>query len=39
MIVLALVTLAMLLVEQAWLVLPGMAGIGWPVALARPEER
>jgi len=32
MIVLALVTLAMRLVEQAWLVLPGLPGIGWPVA-------
>jgi len=32
MIVLALLTLAMRLVEQAWLVLPGLPGIGWPVA-------
>ena len=32
MIVLALVTLAMRLVEQAWLVLPGLPRIGWPVA-------
>jgi hypothetical protein len=31
MIVLALVTLAMRLVEQAWLVLPGLPGVGWPV--------
>ena len=31
MIVLALLTLAMRLVEQAWLVLPGLPGIGWPV--------
>jgi hypothetical protein len=32
MIVLALLTLTMRLVEQAWLVLPGMSGIGWVVA-------
>jgi hypothetical protein len=29
---LAGLTIAMRLVEQAWLVLPGMHGIGWPVA-------
>jgi hypothetical protein len=32
MIVLALVTLLMRLVEQAWLVLPGMPGLSWAVA-------
>jgi hypothetical protein len=32
MIVLAVLTLVMRLVEQAWLVLPGLPGIGWPVA-------
>jgi hypothetical protein len=32
MIVLALLTLVMRLVEQAWLVLPGLPGLGWPVA-------
>jgi hypothetical protein len=32
MIVLALVTLLMRVVEQAWLVLPGMKGLGWAVA-------
>jgi len=32
MIVLALVTLLMRVVEQAWLVLPGMTGLGWAVA-------
>jgi hypothetical protein len=32
MMMLAALTLAMRLVEQAWLVLPGMSGIGWPVA-------
>jgi hypothetical protein len=30
---LAALTLLMRLVESAWLVLPGLAGIGWPVAL------
>jgi hypothetical protein len=32
MMALAALTLVMRLVEQAWLVLPGMQGIGWPVA-------
>ena len=32
MIVLALLTLLMRLVEQAWLVLPGLPGLGWAVA-------
>jgi hypothetical protein len=32
MIVLAALTLLMRLVEQAWLVLPGLPAIGWPVA-------
>jgi hypothetical protein len=32
MIVLALLTLVMRLVEQAWLVLPGLPGLGWAVA-------
>ena len=32
MIVLAAMTLVMRVVEQAWLVLPGLPGIGWPVA-------
>jgi hypothetical protein len=32
MIVLAAMTLVMRIVEQAWLVLPGLRGIGWPVA-------
>lgn len=32
MIVLALVTLLMRVVEQAWLILPGMNGLGWAVA-------
>jgi hypothetical protein len=32
MIVLALLTLVMRLVENAWLVLPGMAGISWAIA-------
>jgi hypothetical protein len=32
MIVLASLTLLMRLVEQAWLVLPGMDGVRWPVA-------
>ena len=32
MIVLAAMTLVMRVVEQAWLVLPGLRGIGWPVA-------
>jgi hypothetical protein len=32
MIVLAAMTLAMRVVEQAWLVLPGLPAIGWPVA-------
>ena len=31
MIVLAAMTLIMRLVEQAWLVLPGMRGIGWAI--------
>jgi hypothetical protein len=31
MMALAALTLVMRLVEQAWLVLPGMKGIGWPV--------
>jgi len=32
MMALAGLTLVMRLVEQAWLVLPGLRGIGWPVA-------
>jgi len=32
MIVLAAMTLIMRLVEQAWLILPGMRGIGWAIA-------
>ena len=32
MMVLARLTIVMRLLEQAWLVLPGMQGIGWPVA-------
>jgi len=32
MIVVALLTLLMRLVEQAWLILPGMTGLGWAVA-------
>ena len=32
MIVLAALTLIMRVVEQAWLMLPGIQGIGWPVA-------
>ena len=32
MMALAALTLVMRLVEQAWLVLPGLPGVGWPVA-------
>jgi hypothetical protein len=32
MIVLAAMTLVMRVVENAWLVLPGLPGVGWPIA-------